>query len=78
MQTRQILKGLTNFKVFFSLLGGIAISSGFPLAGNLIWAIIDIFWYYHYKKLKDEISQVMFAAWFIIALWGTLYWWLFV
>lgn len=76
MKLKQILKGLTDYKVFFSLLGGILISSGFPLAGNLMWSVIDIFWYYHYKNLGDVVSQVMFAAWFIIAVWGSFYWWL--
>lgn len=74
MRLKKILKSITDFKVLFSLIGGIAISSGFPLLGNGIWFIIDGFWYHHYTKAKDEVSQVMFAAWMIIAGWGVVYW----
>ena len=77
MKLKEIIKGLTDFKVIGSISGGLLISSGLiPCAflGHLIWLFVDYFWYRHYKEIKDTNSQVMFIIWFFIALFGSIKW----
>ena len=74
MQTRQILKNILDLKVLLSLLGGIAVSIGSPLIGNLLWIIGDSLWLHHFRKVKDNAGQTLMILWIIIATYGAIYW----
>lgn len=55
---------------YVSMIGGLFVSFGNILFGNLIWCITNPILIYHNRKIKQNQQARMFTSFFIIAIVG--------